>query len=177
MDERMYCPSNDPFQSNISGDVNEKSAFEGDFPHLLPLKEGGEETLSFPLLDVCKEKTNTILKYAQHAFKWCISHPQHSTRCRALHNARASWICTDLALEMCFRCDPDVRRSMAGSCVAQSSAQFFCACGDNQATSEAPSASSKEDELNDLFLDIFSPTMLCINFHAIFSLAHVARSG
>ena len=60
MDERMFRLSNDAFQSNISGDMDEKSAIEGDFPHLLPLKEGGEETLSFSLLDVCKENTNTI---------------------------------------------------------------------------------------------------------------------
>ena len=42
IDETAFCASNGLFHCHISGAVEEKSVLEEDFPHFLPLKEGGE---------------------------------------------------------------------------------------------------------------------------------------
>ena len=65
------------FQCFVAGSIEEKFANEGDFPHLLPLKEGGEE-ISLILIFLFIFHTNTTEKDPSQCripprMQWCLS--------------------------------------------------------------------------------------------------------
>ena len=93
---RAFYALNKPFHNSFRGNDEQKSPSEGYFPHLLPLKEGGEETLFICLKLVLASKTHAPFENMCNPLQIGIFHVPNHERYAELCTMREAQICTHL---------------------------------------------------------------------------------